>query len=101
MAVNKWVPLDSVAVFSEKLNGACVTAAPALALSTRNCTAVALVEAVATTLMVPDTVVPEAGEVTETVTGVFWTLEPLLTVPQPEQSSARTRNVQKRAVGAQ
>jgi hypothetical protein len=65
------VPFDSVVVSSEKLKGADVTAAPALLPSTNSCTLDALLEAVARTLIVPDTLAAGAGEVTATVKGVF------------------------------
>ena len=67
-AVSKWLALESVVVLSEKLKGALVTAGPALVPSTLNCTLVVFA-ALAVTVIVPETVVPEAGEVMETVGG--------------------------------
>lgn len=86
-------------MFSEKLNGAAVTAGPALAPSTSNCTLVVLADALVVTAMVPETVAPEAGEVTETVgaglvgAGLFAAAlltSALVPPPQPPQSSAAT-----------
>jgi len=68
-AVSKWLPLESVVVLSEKLKGVLVTAGPALAPSTLNRTLAVFVEAVAVTVIVPETVAPAAGEVMETVGG--------------------------------
>ena len=69
-AVSEWVPLESVAVFSERLKGALVTAAPELLPSTLNCTLVVFAETLVATLMAPETVAPEAGDVMDTVGGV-------------------------------
>ncbi len=66
-AVSKWLPLGRVAVFSKKLNGAVVTAGPALAPSTKNCTLAVLADARIVTVIVPETVAPETGELTETL----------------------------------
>jgi len=57
--------LESVVVFRERLNGALVTAAPALAPSTLNCTLVVLEETLVETATVPETVAPDVGEVIE------------------------------------
>jgi len=61
-----------VVVFHETEYGAAVTSAPALSPSSRNCTPTTptLSEALAVTLIVPATMVPEAGEVMLTVGGV-------------------------------
>ena len=59
----------------ERLKGALVTAAPELLPSTLNCTLVVLEETLVETVVVPETVAPESGEVIEIV-GV----EELLTV---------------------
>jgi hypothetical protein len=57
-----------------------VTGAPLFTLSTRNCTATTptLSAAVAVTVVVPEMVAPEAGEVTDTVGGMV--SEPLAVV---------------------
>src|SRR5579864_2997826 len=68
-AVSEWVPLESVAVFSERLKGAAVTAAPELLPSTLNCTLTVFAETFVVTVTVPETVAPEAGDVIETVGG--------------------------------
>ena len=68
-AVIEWVALESAAVFSERLKGALVTAAPELLPSTLNCTLVVFAETFVVTLVVPETVAPEAGDVMETVGG--------------------------------
>jgi len=68
-AVSEWVPLESVAVFSEKLKGALVTAAPELLPSTLNCTLMVFADTLVATLMAPETVAPEAGDVMDTVGG--------------------------------
>jgi hypothetical protein len=59
--------LESVVVFRDKVNGALVTAAPELIPSTLNWTLVALEEALVETVVVPDTVAPERGEIIEIV----------------------------------
>ena len=69
-AVSMWLPLESVVVLSGKLNGALVTAGPALVPSTLNCTLVAFADALTVTVIVPETVAPEAGEVMDTLGGV-------------------------------
>ena len=80
-------------MLSEKLKGALVTAGPALAPSTLNCTLVVPVEALAVTAIVPETVAPAAGEVMEMLADAggagFWTLG-LVTAAQPAASSAST-----------
>ena len=65
VAVSEWLPLERVFVFSDRLNGALVTAAPVLVPSTLNCTLVVLEETLVETAMVPETVAPDAGEVIE------------------------------------
>jgi hypothetical protein len=52
-------------VLREKLKGALVTAAPELLPSTLNCTLVVLEETLVVTVVVPETVAPERGEVIE------------------------------------
>jgi hypothetical protein len=94
-AVSKWPPFERVVVFSEKLNGAIVTAGPALAPSTSNCTLVVFAGTLDLTVIVPETVAPEAGELTETVgaavlVGAAWLTSALAPPPQPAQSSAAT-----------
>ncbi len=66
-AVSEWLTLESVAVFSERIKGALVTAAPVLLPSTLNCTLVVFEETLAETVMVPETVAPESGDVIEIV----------------------------------
>jgi hypothetical protein len=56
-------------VFSEKLNGALVTAAPTLLPSTLNCTLVVFADTFVVIVMIPETVAPEIGEVMEMVGG--------------------------------
>jgi hypothetical protein len=68
-AVSEWVVLDSVAVFSERLKGAAVTAAPELLPSILNCTLVVFADTFVVTLMAPVTVAPEVGEMMDTVGG--------------------------------
>src|SRR6266853_1200398 len=65
-------PLLAVAVFQEIEYGALVSSAPKLAPSILNCTPATptLSEALAVTLVAPETVAPEAGDVTLTVGGV-------------------------------
>lgn len=96
-AVSEWLPFESLMVFRERLNGALVTAVPVLLPSTLNCTLVVLADTLVKTVMVPEAVAPEAGEVMATVGGVeefggfeFLTLV-LVTPPHAAQSSARTR----------
>ncbi len=94
-AVSRWLPLERVVVFSENLNGAFVTAGPALAPSTANCTLAVFEDALAVTVIVPETVAPETGELTETVGaglfgGVLLTLA-VVPPPQPAPSSAAAK----------
>src|SRR5437762_4803490 len=71
-AVRLCEPLLAVVVFHETEYGAAVTSAPGLRPSSRNCTPTTLTlsEALAVTLIVPATMVPEAGEVMLTAGGV-------------------------------
>jgi hypothetical protein len=57
-------------VLRERLKGALVTAAPELLPSTLNCTLVVLEETLVETVVVPETVAPESGEVIEIVGAV-------------------------------
>jgi hypothetical protein len=57
-------------VLREKLKGALVTAAPELLPSTLNCTLVVLEETLVETVVIPETVAPESGEVIEMVGAV-------------------------------
>jgi hypothetical protein len=66
-AASEWLPLVSVAVFREKLNGAVVTVEPELLPSTMSCTPAVLEETLVVIGTVPETVAPEAGEVIETL----------------------------------
>src|SRR5580700_8228874 len=71
-AVRECLPLVSVPVLRDAEYGTLVLRAPKFEPSTWNCTlAIAtLSEALAVTVMVPETVAPEAGEVMETLGGV-------------------------------
>ena len=69
-AASEWLPLASVVVFRDKLNGALVTVAPELVPSTLNCTLVVLDETLVETVMVPETVAPDSGELIEIVGAV-------------------------------
>src|SRR5580658_3558301 len=71
-AVRECLPLISVAVLRDTEYGALVSRAPRFEPSTWNCTlaTATLSEALAVTVMVPETVAPEAGEVMETLGGV-------------------------------
>jgi hypothetical protein len=69
-AESEWLPFVSVAVLREKLKGAWVTGAPELLPSTLNCTLVVLEETLVVTVVVPETVAPESGEVIEIVGAV-------------------------------
>jgi hypothetical protein len=89
-AASEWLPLVSVAVFREKLNGALVTAEPASLPSSINCTLTVLEETLVETAMVPETVAPESGEVIEIVGGRLLTLivEDALVVVFPDELMA-------------
>jgi hypothetical protein len=94
-AVRLCLPLAKVFVFKDCEYGATVLAAPTLAPSTWNCTlaTATLSDAVAVTVMVPETLAPATGELIETVGGVVsdagWLLE--LTSPEhPEFIRAKT-----------
>src|SRR5438128_1489585 len=69
MAVRVCAPLLAPVVFQAIEYGGVVTAAPALTPSSRNCTPATpvLSEALAVTLIVPETLAPEAGELMLTV----------------------------------
>src|SRR5574337_309518 len=71
-AVRTWLPFVNVMVFSETEYGARMTSDPILLPSTLNCTPAipTLLVAVADTVIVPETVVPAAGAVMDTVGGV-------------------------------
>ena len=92
LAVSEWLPLLSVVVLSEKLNGALVTAAPALLPSTLNCTLVVFAETFVVIVMVPETVAPEVGEVMETNGAELLTWGRAVPPAQPAQSSPSTKN---------
>jgi len=70
-AVRECFPLLKVVVFSDAEYGAVVSAPPISDPSTSNCTLAipTLDEALAVTVMVPDTLAPEAGDVIDTVGG--------------------------------
>ncbi len=67
VAESEWLPLERVEVFKDMLNGALVSAAPELALSTRNCTRVVFADTLVETVMLPETVAPVSGDVMEMV----------------------------------
>jgi hypothetical protein len=69
-AESEWLPFVSVAVLREKLKGAWVTGAPELLPSNLNCTLVVLEETLVVTVVIPETVAPESGEVIEIVGAV-------------------------------
>jgi len=73
IAVKLCVPFVRVVVFSDCEYGEVVSRDPKAVPSTSNCTLAMLLlpDAVAVTVMVPDTVAPLAGEVIETVGGVL------------------------------
>src|SRR5205807_1175741 len=75
-AVNEWLPLEAVKVFQETVYGADVASLPRFAVSSLNWTprTATLSDAVADTFVVPATVAPLVGAVTETVGGVESTL---------------------------
>jgi hypothetical protein len=74
-AVKVWLPLERVAVFSARVNGAPVSAAPSSAPSTLNCTFVVFAETVVATATEPEIVAPAAGEAMEMVGAeVFFTV---------------------------
>src|SRR5690349_16361024 len=67
-AVMLWLPFDAVFVSHDTEYGADASSLPRAAPSTKNCTPATrtLSEALACSVMVFDTVAPDAGEVTET-----------------------------------
>src|SRR5437016_5428841 len=81
-AARVWEPLPAVEVSQETEYGPLVTSAPRLAPSSRNWTPVTptLSEALAVTVMVPETVEPDEGDVMLTVGGVVSGGGPLDTV---------------------
>src|SRR5438093_3152908 len=81
-AVSEWDPGLAVVVFHETEYGAVVSSAPRLAPSSMNWTPTTptLSEALAVTLIVPETVVPDKGDVMLTVGGVVSGGGPLETV---------------------
>ena len=79
-------------MFNEKLNGALVTAAPTLLPSTLNCTLVVFADTFVVIVIVPETVAPETGEVTETVGAELLTWGAAVPPVQPAQSSPNTKN---------
>jgi hypothetical protein len=88
-AVSVWLPLVRVIVFNEKLNGALDNAAPVFLPSTLNCTVVASADTLINTLILPETVTPEAGEVIEMVgaEGLPFLLLALVSPRHPVQKS--------------
>ena len=95
LAVSEWLPLLSVVVLSEKLNGALVMGAPVLIPSTLNCTLAVLADTFVVIVMVPETVAAELGDVMKMVGTGLLTLGPVTTPAQPAHSSPSTRNVHK------
>ena len=100
-AVSEWLPVESAAVFSEKLNGALVTATPEFTPSTWNCTLMVFAEAAVVTFTVPATAAPEAGDVIDTVSatgaGTKLPLEPV-SPPHAVQISAGSPRKQTRRI---
>ena len=72
MAVSVWLPLATAVVFHDVEYGDAVSSAPRLAPSNLNCTPTTptLSLALAVTVIVPDTVAPPAGAVTDTAGAV-------------------------------
>ena len=95
-AVRLCLPFAKVVVFNDCEYGATVTTAPTLEPSTWNCTLATptLSDAVAVTVIVPETVAPETGELIATVGGAVadgWLLElELITPLHPELIRAKT-----------
>jgi hypothetical protein len=69
-AESEWLAFVSDVVLRERLKGALVTAAPELLPSILNCTLVVLEETLVVTVVIPETVAPESGEVIEIVGAV-------------------------------
>jgi hypothetical protein len=97
-AVNEWEPGLAAVVFHETEYGAVVSSAPRLAPSSMTWTPAtpALSEAVAVTLIVPETVAPDVGDVMLTVGGVVSetvTVTALDVVAFPAASRARAVKV--------
>ena len=89
-ADSEWLPLESAVVSSEKVNGALLKAPPKLPPSTSNWTLAVSEETLVTTLIVPETVAPELGDVMDTVGAAERPLIcPLTRPPQPAQINAR------------
>jgi hypothetical protein len=98
-AESEWLPLESAVVSRDKLNGALVKAAPELPPSTSNWTLAVLEETLVTTLIVPDTVAPELGDVMVTVGAAERApICPPTRPPQPVQINARTPSGRNRHV---
>jgi hypothetical protein len=85
-ALRVWVPTEAVAVFHATEYGAVVSSAPRLAPSSRNWTPVTptLSEALAETVIVPETVAPALGEVMLTVGAVVSGGAPFETVTEED-----------------
>src|SRR2546427_6159894 len=84
-AVKLWEPLATRVVFQEIEYGAAVTSAPRFAPSSLNCTPTTptLSVALAETVIVPATVAPAAGAVSETIGGVVSGGARAVKVPSP------------------
>jgi hypothetical protein len=85
-ALRVWVPTEAVAVFHATEYGAVVSSAPRLAPSSRNWTPATptLSEALAETVIVPETVAPALGEVMLTVGAVVSGGAPFETVTEED-----------------
>src|SRR5205807_1315850 len=90
-AVRLWTPLEVVMLVHETEYGAAVTSAPRLAPSSLNWTPAAptLSVALAETVIVPETVAPEAGAVMETTGGVRSATDPTSDVKVKSADGAR------------
>src|SRR2546427_8031550 len=94
-AVRLWEPLATRVVFHKREYGAAVTSAPRLAPSSLNCTPTTptLSVALAETVIVPATVAPAAGAVSETVGGVVSGGARVVKVISPETARLPTASL--------
>src|SRR2546427_1509436 len=91
-AVRLWEPPATRVVFHKRAYGAAVTSAPRFAPSSLNCTPTTptLSVALAETVIVPATVAPAAGAVSETVGGVVSGGARVVKVTSPETARLPT-----------
>src|SRR5258708_3163522 len=78
-AASEWLPLARVVGFRDKLNGALGRGGGELRTSTRKCTLVVLADTLVETVIVPESVAPDSGELMEIVGAAVGAVE-LLTV---------------------